>query len=208
MAQPGRPRSKATDRAVLRAALKLLADHGYDGLTMEGVAARAGVAKTTVYRRWPSRIDLVLELARDIAAPVKVGASGDLRTDLVAVVREIVTVLHDPVARHVIPRVLAEAREREELASGLRQFWKERRRLLLTLLEAGVESGELRPDLDLELAADAIYGPVYYRYLVTGAPLSAELAEEIVDQALDGIRGARRRRQQRTGSSDTIRPVL
>jgi AcrR family transcriptional regulator len=116
------------DSAVIRAALELLDEHGYDGLTMEGVAARAGVAKTTLYRRLPSRLDLIAEVARQVAAPVREHDTGDLRADLVALLQDVIGVLHEPMIRRVLPRLLAEAREREELAAILRGFWTERRR--------------------------------------------------------------------------------
>jgi AcrR family transcriptional regulator len=175
------------DSAVIRAALELLDEHGYDGLTMEGVAARAGVAKTTLYRRLPSRLDLIAEVARQVAAPVREHDTGDLRADLVALLQDVIGVLHEPMIRRVLPRLLAEAREREELAAILRGFWTERRRLTIGLLERAARRGELAPTVDLELAADAFYGPVYYRYLVTGAALDYGVAETIVGQAMQGM---------------------
>lgn len=188
MGGAGRPRTEGTDAAVLAAAMQLLAERGYDGLTMEGVAARAGVAKTTVYRRWPSRAELVLEVANQIAAPVRLNATGDLRRDLVAALRDIIGVLDAPIARRIIPRILADAGESEELTAVLTAFWTNRRGRLRDLLSAGVAAGEIRPDLDLEVAADALYGPVWYRYLVTRAPLTASAVEAIVDRAMEGMR--------------------
>ncbi|HET8776144.1 MAG TPA: TetR/AcrR family transcriptional regulator [Candidatus Limnocylindria bacterium] len=188
MPATGRPRTEGTDAAVLAAAMQLLAERGYDGLTMEGVAARAGVAKTTVYRRWPSRAELVLEVANQIAAPVRLTPTGDLRRDLVSALRDIIGVLDAPIARRIIPRILADARESDELTAVLTAFWTNRRGRLRELLAAGVEAGEIRPDLDLEVAADALYGPVWYRYLVTRAPLTASAAEAIVDRAMEGMR--------------------
>jgi AcrR family transcriptional regulator len=157
---------------------------------MEGVAGRAGVAKTTVYRRWASRAELVLEIARQVAAPVHMTPTGHLRDDLVAAVRDIIGVLDAPIARRAIPRILAEAHESQELADVLAAFWAERRAKLRALLAAGTEAGELRPDVDLELAVDALFGPIWYRYLVTRAQLTAKVAQAIVDGALDGMRAA------------------
>jgi AcrR family transcriptional regulator len=184
----GRPRSEAAGSAIIQAVLELLAEGGVQALTMEGVAARAGVAKTTVYRRWRSRADLLLVGARHLKATGSVRPSGDLERDLIALAREIVRVLDRPLARRVIPRLLADAREDPEVAAGLRDFWAERRTLVLDLLADGVGRGELRSDLDLEHAADAMYGPIYYRYLVTGAPLDALVAERVVGLALNGMR--------------------
>jgi AcrR family transcriptional regulator len=190
MPTSGRPRTRGTDEAVVRAALELLGEGGYDAMTMEGVAARAGVAKTTVYRRWPSRADLLLEVARHLAAPVRVRPTGDLRNDLVAAIRDAMRVLESPAARRAIPRVLAEAHESEELATLLAAFWAERRGKLMALLEAGVRDGQIAADLDRGSAVDALYGPIWYRFLVTRAPLTRRVAEAIVDTALDGLRRA------------------
>lgn len=173
---------------MIEAALEILAERGFDGLTMEAVAARAGVAKTTVYRRWPSRADLVVGVAETLTAPVRPPKTGSLETDLVALLGDVIGVLNTRTGRRVIPRALADARERDELADVLRPFWAGRRRLTIDLLRAGVERGELRSDLDLEAAADAFYGPVYYRYLVTGAELNPAVARAIVARALGGMR--------------------
>lgn len=183
----GRPRSEEADRAIIQAALDILASDGYHALTMEAVAARAGVAKTTVYRRFGSQLDLITELANQVVAPVRRPTTGTLRGDLAALLREIIGVLEQPLVRKALPRLLAEAREQEELAITLRRFWTRRRRLTLDLLERAVADGRLSPGRDLEVAADALYGAIYYRYLVTGAPLGDDLPEKIVAQVLDGI---------------------
>jgi AcrR family transcriptional regulator len=183
----GRPRSEEADRAIIQAALDILASDGYHGLTMEAVAARAGVAKTTVYRRFGSQLDLITELANQVVSPVRRPSTGSLRGDLVAVLREIIGVLEQPLVRRALPRLLAEAREQEELAVTLRRFWNRRRRLTLELLEQAVADGRLSPGRDLEVAADALYGPIYYRYLVTGASLGGDLPDKIVAQVLEGM---------------------
>lgn len=186
----GRPRDETADAAILDAALQLLAERGYDGLTMEGVAARAGVAKTTVYRRWPTRTALVAGVAEALTAPVRQPTTGTLEGDLRALLADVARALNAPHARRVIPRALADAREHAELAATLRPFWAARRQLTIDILQRGVERGELRPDIDLDGAADALYGPIYYRYLVTGAPLTPRAVEAIVARALDGMRPA------------------
>lgn len=183
----GRPRSEEADRAIIQAALDILASDGYRGLTMEAVAARAGVAKTTVYRRFRSQLDLISELANEVVSPVRRPSTGSLRGDLAALLRDVIAVLQQPLVRRALPRLLAEAREHEELAMTLRRFWNRRRRLTLDLLEQALAEGRIAPDRDLEVAADALYGVVYYRYLVTGASLGDDLPEKIVTQVLDAM---------------------
>lgn len=187
-APKGRPRNEAADAAILDAALQLLAERGYDGVTMEGVAERAGVAKTTVYRRWPTRSALVAGLAETLTAPVRIPTTGTLEGDLRALLGDVARALKAPHARRVIPRALADAREHADLAATLRPFWAARRQLTIDILQRGIERGELRSDLDLEGAADALYGPIYYRYLVTGAPLTKPVVHSIVARALNGMR--------------------
>lgn len=187
----GRPRDEAADAAILDAALQILAERGYDGLTMEGVAERAGVAKTTVYRRWPTRTALVAALAEAFTAPVRPPSTGTLKGDLQALLLDVTKALKAPHARRVIPRALADARDHAELDATLRPFWAARRQLTIDILRRGIERGDLNADIDLEIAADALYGPIYYRYLVTGAPLSERVVIAIVDRAIDGMRAFR-----------------
>ena len=182
----GRPRSAARAKAILEATLELLPDVGYGGLTMEGVAARAGVAKTTVYRRWPSKPALVVAAAEELVANVRRPDTGNVREDLIALLRDIITVYTETVAGRIVPGLLADMAENPDLAEAIGAFLGTRRKIMFEILQRGISRGELRPDIDLELAADMMYGPIYYRFLVRRAPLNPEFADQVVDAVLRG----------------------
>jgi AcrR family transcriptional regulator len=184
--RPGRPRDARAHRAILEAVLSLLAEVGYAGLTIEGVAARAGVAKTTVYRWWPSKTSLVLAAAEDVATKVRIPDTGRVREDVAALLGDVINVYTKTVAGRVIPGLIADMAENPDLAEAIGGFWKTRRQIMFGILERGISRGELRPDIDLELTADLMYGPIYYRFLVSRAPISARFADEVVDAALLG----------------------
>ena len=183
---PNVPRNARNHRSILDATMELLAEVGYAGLTMEGVAARAGVAKTTVYRWWPSKPALVVAAAEDLAAKVRSPDSGNLGDDLVALLRDVIRVYTKTVAGRITPGLLADMAEHPELADAIGRFWAGRREIMLEVLRRGISRGELRPDIDLELAADLLYGPIYYRLLVTRAPLTIRFADQVVDAVLRG----------------------
>ena len=182
----GRPRSAARAKAILEATLELLPEVGYGGLTMEGVATRAGVAKTTVYRRWPSKPALVVAAAEELASNVHRPDTGHVREDLIALLRDIITVYTETVAGRFVPGLLADMAEDSDLAEAIGAFLAARREIMFEVLRRGISRGELRPDIDLELAADMMYGPIYYRFLVRRAPLSPQFADQVVDAVLRG----------------------
>jgi AcrR family transcriptional regulator len=188
---PGRPRSAEAHAAILAATLDLLVEQGFNGLTMESVAARAGVGKATVYRRWPSKVPLVVEALRAAGAErVAVPASGSLEADLRQLLADLMAALSGPAS--VLPLLVTEAWREPALGEAFRQELVQRRRSVVhQILQQGQKRGELRPDLDLETAVDAVVAVVYYRLLVSGAPLGADLARCLVDQLLRGI-GAKR----------------
>ena len=168
------------------AVLVLLVEVGYAGLTIEGVAEKAGVAKTTVYRRWPSKASLVVALGKDVAASkVRVPDTGTVRGDASALLRNVIKTYTKTVVGRVIPGLIADMAENSDLAEAARGYLGTRR-IMIEILQRGISRGELRPDIDLELTADLMYGPLAYRFLITGAPLNARLADKVVDAALLG----------------------
>src|SRR4051795_12989209 len=116
---PGRPRSAEADEAILTATMALLAEGGYDALTMEKVAARAGVGKATVYRRWGSKVQLAVDALRTSIADVEVHSTGSLRDDLIGYVSGMVTWLQESTGR-VMAGMSAEIQHNPELADALR----------------------------------------------------------------------------------------
>lgn len=187
---PGRPRSAEADRSILRATVDLLADEGYGGVTMEGVAARAGVGKATVYRRWASKSALVVDA---VAACREIGAApppdtGSAREDLLAFVRGFMHVLRASDAGRVMPALVAELAHNAELAEAFREgFVQPRRARVLEAVRRGVERGEVRADVDPEVVADAVVALLQHRFLVTGMEIDDELPERVVDLLWKGV---------------------
>ena len=186
--RPGRPRSAEADRAILDATLDLLADVGYARLTMEGVAAHAGVGKATLYRRWSSKEELILDAIRTMKASVPHPDTGDTRGDLVAIMRTVVNKSVEPRSARISAALLAEVQRDPELAELFRQHFLLPRRLETEeVLRRGLARGDLRSDTDLSLVLDQLMGSVFYRQLIVGRPLRAADVEPLVDQVLAGV---------------------
>jgi AcrR family transcriptional regulator len=184
-----RRRSKHSHRAIVDATRELLVERGYRELTIEGVAARAGVGKQTIYRWWPSRAALVLEAylsGSDVVTPP--AETGSVREDVRALLGWLVAVLAEPSGGPVVAGLVADMQHDAQLAEGFRRdVVPARREAMLAALERGRERGELRADADLELAVDALHGAVFYRLLLSGEPLDADFVERLADQVLDGL---------------------
>jgi AcrR family transcriptional regulator len=173
---------------VAEAVAELLAAVGYDALTIEGVAARAGVAKTTVYRRWSSKIQLVADsLSLRVNTRVIASDTGSLRGDLLAHMQAICTNLTTPIGQAILSLV-AGMRHNPELAEALRQGYVSLRRAeIAELLGRADARGELRPGFDHELVVDLIVSPLWYRALVWGECPERERLEALVDTLLSGL---------------------
>jgi AcrR family transcriptional regulator len=191
----GRRRSERSHKAIIRATQELLVERGYRELTIEGVAARAGVGKQTIYRWWPSRAALVLEAylagSESIAPPADCEST---REDVRSLLVWLANVLAQPIGGRVVAGLIADLQHDPDLAEGFRRdVVPARRRAMLAALEHGRERGEIRADADLGVAVDALHGAVFYRLLLSGAPLDEEFAERVADQVLDGLADRSRR---------------
>jgi AcrR family transcriptional regulator len=186
---PGRPRSAEADRAILQAAVDLLADEGYGGVTMEGVASRAGVGKATVYRRWSCKSALVVDAVttcQERSGPPP--DTGSARDDLLVFVRGFMHHLRTSDAGRVMPALVAELARSPELAVAFREgFVQPRRAKVLEAVRRGVERGEVRPDVDPELIADGVVALLMHRFLVTGMEIDDDLPQRVVDTLWRGI---------------------
>ena len=184
--RPGRPRSTEADEAILEAAVDLFAEGGYDGLTVEGVAARANVGKATIYRRYPCKVDLVIAASRcfalddDDLAP----DSGDTRTDLRALVDSLIEMVTTTPIGRALPMMVADRARIPELAEAHRALVAEKRARHRIVLQRGIDRGDLRADVDLEVVIDSYVGPIFYRFLISDAPLDAAFADTLVDSVL------------------------
>ena len=182
---PGRPRSAEADEAILDAAIELFADAGLEGLTVEGVAARAGVGKATVYRRYPGKLELVVaawKACADVEAPPP--DTGSIRGDLRELVDALVTRLTCTVVGRAMPMLVAEAARVPELSAEHQVIVREKRARVRAVVERAVVRGDLRAGIDPDLVVDACVGPIFYRFLVTRDPLDERFADALVDSVL------------------------
>lgn len=184
----GAPRQAA---AIFAAALELLADKGYDGLTMEAVAARSGVNKTTLYRWWPAKDALLAAALTDsdlLSFPMP--DTGSLRGDLLGLARAIAGLLTDPATAPVATAVLAAAPARPQLAAVGAAFFAERLGREQPVFERAVARGELDPGCDPAAIMDLLAGAIWFRLLLRGRPLTPEYLSGVVDLVVDGLPGA------------------
>jgi AcrR family transcriptional regulator len=189
----GRPRAVDADAAILEAALELLEKHGYDGLGIDAVAAAAGVAKTTIYRRWPSKPTLVAAAAAPLYTQlVEAPDSGNVRDDLLHLVRCSRELMMGRAGR-VLQILVRASAEHAELAEPLQTEMYQRRRLYYQAINRAIARGELRADVDQDLLTDLLLGPFWARTMITPSPAPLSLVAATVDAVLDG---ARRRAKQ------------
>ena len=186
---PGRPRSTRVDKAVIGAVLDLLAARTpVDVMSIEAIAARAGVGKAAIYRRWPNKDALLLDAIRTLkgAPPEPKGES--LREDLVMLTRPLVEA-PDPRAGTIMAWLVPQVHHNEAHYRLYQEFVEQRREVLREVLRRGVESGELRPDLDIELATLVLSAPSITQSMVRWHPGidDTTLAERVVDMVLAGI---------------------
>jgi len=178
----GRPRSAECDRAILDAAIHEYATRGFDGMSVDAVAARAGVSKATIYRRYPSKIDLVIASAYFIAderAPKP--DTGTLRGDLEASMLALSRMMRDPELGRVLRMVIGDSDRHPRLGEMHQEFMHARRRGTKAAFERAIARGEMRADVDLEIAADCLGGPLFYRHVVSGMPIDDAYVRELVD---------------------------
>jgi len=184
----GRPRSERARRAILKAANELLESEGFVAVTMEAIAERAGVSKATVYRWWPNRAAVVMDgFLSTVSSEVPFPHTGHAREDMRIHMRRLTEAFDGKIGR-TVAALIAEGQANPELAEALRSRWLSVRRAeAREILEFGIDRGELREDLDLEVAVDVLYGPIYYRMLVGHAPLDDDFADALADHVFAGL---------------------
>jgi AcrR family transcriptional regulator len=186
--RPGRPRSEEADRAILDAALEELVERGLAGVSMESVANRAGVAKTTLYRRWKDKVALCMEAVGRTKEVLAEPATGSLRGDLVQLAGQQYRELWEGEFGRLMPRFAVEARRYPELA---RRVWDEhiatRREVAYRVLRAAQARGEIRADVNLELVWEMLHGPANIRSLWRITPMTGAEIEQAVDLTLAAL---------------------
>lgn len=184
---PGRPRSDATRCAILKAAYELLEENGMDSFTIEGVAARSGSAKTTIYRWWPSRgllaADALFSRMQSHDPPHSPSAIADLKI----IMQGMVDLLSGSTG-HVLAGLIAEAQCCSSTGDAVMTNVVTRRRQMgRELVERGIASGEIRSDIDVDAALDALFGPFFSRLVLGRVPFEKDYVERLADTVLQGI---------------------
>jgi AcrR family transcriptional regulator len=170
-------RSARVRNDVIRAVTELLAQTGYEGLSIEAVADRAGVHKTTVYRRWPTKADLVADaLTERSEQQVPVPDTGTFAGDLAALARSVAANIGSDVGGAMARTLVAASITSVEIAETGRAFWAERLALTGVIVERAIGRGELPPGTDSNLVIEALIGPLYVRLLLTGEPVNEDIA--------------------------------
>jgi AcrR family transcriptional regulator len=184
---PGRPRSEEARVAILRSALKLLGEKGFPDLTIEAVAAQAGVGKATVYRWWPNKAALVADaFAGSTIEKLHFPDTGSVRIDMSQQMRQVVQIFRSRRGR-ILSAILAAGQSDSDLIAAFRErFLKPRREEAYATLRRGIRRGELSKGVDQDLLLDSLYGPIYMRFLIRHDRLSADFVDRLCELVLAG----------------------
>lgn len=180
--RPGRPRSARVDDALLEAVVDILAQDGYAGLRIDDVAERAGVSKTTIYRRSPTKAALVVDVLKRLKeVNIPMPETGDTEQDLRSIVRGLYRSLHGTALGAALSGLLAERHADPDLEEALAALWAARRELVGEVIRRGLAAGQIREGLDESSVLELLAGPAYYRLLVTGQSVDPAAAERHAD---------------------------
>lgn len=184
----GRPRDVATEKAILAASYDLLLENGFGAVTVEKIAERARVSKATIYKWWPNKAAVVMDGFLSAAmSRLPVPDTGSVMNDIIIQVSNLARFLTSREGK-VINELIAEGQFDLKLAEEYRlRYFNPRRLDSRLILERGVQRGELKKDLDLELCIDLIYGPLFYRLLITGEDLDESFTKALINYAFEGI---------------------
>jgi AcrR family transcriptional regulator len=190
--RPGRPRSEQADQAIRAAALDLFADSGLAGLCIEQVAAKAGVGKATIYRRWPGKEDMLLDALPLLTVPLPVPQGRSVRADLIALLEAMCKDAADPRRRRLVALLQGEGLQYPRLrARYLEMVIEPRRAAFRAVLRRGVATGELREDTDVDAAMYLLNGAVVASISGLHADVvDSRYARRVVEELLRGL-GAR-----------------
>jgi AcrR family transcriptional regulator len=178
------PRVERSRRVILEAALEELGQVGYGALTIERVAARAGVGKSTIYRHWSGKLALVEDAFRTLKAEVNVPENGTLRERLTEYLTAVATMAVESTYSACMPALIEAAARDEQVREFHCKFTQERMGVLADALRKAVADGELPKVTNPELLADALMGPIVMRRLMTSEPFPPEQVPALVDQLI------------------------
>ena len=186
---PGRPRSEQARVAILRSTSKLLEEDGFSDLSIEGVAAGAGVGKATVYRWWPDKAALITDaFARSASRKLHFPDTGSVYTDMSQQMRQLIKIFRSRRGR-IVSAILAAGQSDKNVIRAFRdRFLKPRRHEAYATLQRGIQRGELRKNIDMNLLLDSLYGPIYMRFLIRHDKLTPNFADSLCKLILGGAR--------------------
>lgn len=178
------PRVERSRTVILSAALELLGEVGYGGLTIEAVAARAGVGKSTIYRHWSGKLELVEDAIRTLKALPDLPPEGSVRQRLVALIEQLATAMADSTWSSCLPAIIDAAERDPEVLTIHRRWASERRQALVDLLAEGVAGGQIPAYIDLSLLADCLVGPIMVRRLLLHEPFDPAAVPFLLNQVI------------------------
>jgi AcrR family transcriptional regulator len=180
----GRPRDDRLDKLIVDAAIAEVGAKGWGGATIEGIAARAGVGRATIYRRWPSKTDLFQYAATAVTRPVEAPDTGSFLDDLYAAVLPIADMLTQPELAAMLPSLLAEAENDASIRQTLRTFVAQSRQQAIDAVERARRRGDIEQSTDAETLVDMLAGALVYRRLLLGEATDAAAVRVLVRQAV------------------------
>lgn len=185
----GRPRSEKTKSDILNASYELLIENGFAGITVEKIAERANVSKATIYKWWANKAAVVMDgFLNAINVELPIPNTGSTVEDMFIQVDNFVKFLTTRKG-NVITEIIAEGQYDPKLADIYRNaYFTPRRNISKQILERGISRGELRTDLNVEVIIDLIWGPVFYRLLITGEVIDSTFVKELINYAFQGIK--------------------
>lgn len=181
----GRPRDPEAERAIIDATLEIMAEQGFEGLRVADVAERARVSKATMYRRWPSKSELVVA-ALQTTPPLPEVDTGTLRGDLVELLTDFLAVAEATPVIGLLAGLAAERQRSPRLVRTVDPFVRERMRPLAHALQRAIGRGEISPEIDVALAAEMLGGPLVLRLFFGGATDAATVGR-LVDHVVGGL---------------------
>jgi TetR/AcrR family transcriptional regulator, regulator of autoinduction and epiphytic fitness len=182
------PRVERSRQVILQAALDELGEVGYGTFRIESVAARAGVGKSTIYRHWQDKLALIADAFETFHVQMVPSIqTGSPRERIVSLVRHVAEVFVDSTFSICIPALIEGAERDPRLRKFHHQYSAERRQSLIDVVAEGIAAGEFASNLDPELVALALLGPIIYRRLMSGEPFNPERASDLVDTVLGRV---------------------
>ncbi|MEK5058428.1 TetR/AcrR family transcriptional regulator [Paenibacillus shunpengii] len=189
MAKKGRPRDVTIEHSILTAAYDLLLESGFEEVTIEKIAEKAGVSKVTIYKWWPNKAAVAADsFFKGAASRLPVPDTGSVKEDILIHAMNLLLYMAGKEGK-VISELIGHGQGNSTLSEVFRQYYvKPRRAEAAGILRKGIERGELSAELDVDSSIDLLYGPIFYRLLVTGEPLAEDKVRPIVLAAFEGMK--------------------